>query len=142
MNRNLGCAKDCSFDRGVERIVVMRQEAEPTPVLDYAARRPRFRFRLHLPTAIVATVVVLVLNVWPHFVTTIGPNAHVADVPEPELGWPWVFFFYGQTYSGYGPWWVPERIIYDAIWAVLIIVGAGHAACRITSRCSGPERRV
>jgi len=65
---------------------VMRQEADPTRVLDYALPRPRFRFRIHLRTAIVASLIVLTLNVWPHFVTTVTPN--MADVPEPELGWP------------------------------------------------------
>ena len=120
----------------------MRQKSGPTRVLNYAARDVGFRIRVHAPTAIVACVVVLALNVWPHFVTTIGPNAHVADVPEPELGWPWVFFFYGQSYSGYGPSWVPERIIYDAIWAMLIIVGTGYAACRIARQCKRPEPRV
>jgi hypothetical protein len=117
----------------------MRQEAEPTRVLDYAAPRARFRFRVHLPTAILAAVVVLALNVWPHFVTTVK---NAADMPEPELGWPWIFFFYGQMYGGYGPWWVRERIVYDTICATLIIVIAGHAACRITRRCRGPEPRV
>src|SRR4051794_34686351 len=109
----------------------MRQEASSVPVLDYA--RPRRWLGIHLPTANVAAIVVLALNVWPHFVTTVGANS--ADVPEPEIGWPWVFFFYGQTYSGYGPWWVPERIVYDAICAILIIVIAGHAACRLTHQC-------
>ncbi|HEY7087699.1 MAG TPA: hypothetical protein VH518_06385 [Tepidisphaeraceae bacterium] len=118
----------------------MRQEADPTRVLDYASPRPRFHFRVHLPTAIVASVVLLALNVWPHFVTTVTPN--MADVPEPELGWPWIFFFYGQMYSGYGPLLSWEALAYDVLTAGLVIVGAGHAACRITRRCSGSEPRV
>ena len=86
-----------------------------------------------------AAVVLLALNVWPHFVTTVTPN--LADVPEPELGWPWVFFFYGQMYSGYGPLLLPECLTYDLIIAGSIVIGAGHAASRIAKHCTEQQPR-
>lgn len=62
-------------------------------------------------------------------------------MPEPELGWPKVFFFYGQTYSGYGPWWAPERMVYDSVCAVLIVGVVGYAGWRITECRNGPAPR-
>ncbi|MEA2708506.1 MAG: hypothetical protein QOF78_1107 [Phycisphaerales bacterium] len=103
-------------------------------MLEYA--RPRPRFGVHLPTAIVAALVLLALNIWPHFVTSVIPS--MADVPEPELGWPWVFFFYGQMVSGHGPLLIWEQLAYDLVVAAFIVVGAGHAACRMTKHCTGP----
>jgi len=86
-----------------------------------------------LPAAVAAAAVVLALNAWPHFVTTVGPNT--ADMPEPELGWPWIFFNYGQMYAGYGPWWDVKRLAYDVICAASIVALVGHATSRITECC-------
>ena len=121
--------------RGVG-LCIMRREPQSIHVLNYG--RPRPTFCIHRPTAIVTAIVVVILNVSPHFVTTVGPNARVADVPEPELGWPWVFFFYGQLYSGYGPLVVPERLAYDLICGLLIVLVAGYVVSRITRALERP----
>jgi hypothetical protein len=107
----------------------MPQEPQSAQVLDYA--RPRYHFGVHWPTVIVAVVLVIALNVRPHFMP-FGTN--VADVPKPVAGWPWVFYFYGQTYGGYGPWWIPERVVYDLVCAVAIPFSAGFSACSIMRR--------
>ena len=111
----------------------MRQDAKPTQVLGYAAARRRFG--LHWPTAIVTAVIIL-MNVRTLVAAAIRPNPNVADVPEPELGWPWIFFFFTGKRSPTRIWPVVgvEHLAYDALCGTLIVIVAGHVACRMTQR--------
>jgi hypothetical protein len=110
--------------------MAMRRESDPaTPMLDYAPRRRRAPFEWG--AAVGATIVLIFLNVLPHFRTTLGPQW--SDAMEPEYGWPWIFYWSGSTYSGNGPFFEFKRLCLDLLLALALI--AGYAVWR-THRAS------
>jgi hypothetical protein len=95
-------------------------DAPAIPMLDYAPRRRRVPFAWGAVPP--ATVVLIFLNVLPHFRTT-GPEW--SRGMEPEYGWPWICYWSAPPNSVAGPFFSPAHLCLDLVIAVGIIAVYG-----------------